>query len=109
MAGAAKPLALVIGVGPGTGAAIARRFSEGGYRVAMLARDADRLSKLEAEIPDAIAMPSILPWVWGWKGAPRAWLMPCAPIYSACLPAIWLGPLSDSRRGLCRTWGLVAA
>jgi NADP-dependent 3-hydroxy acid dehydrogenase YdfG len=56
MAGAAKPLALVTGVGPGTGAAIARRFSEGGYRVAMLACDADRLSTLEADIPDAIAM-----------------------------------------------------
>lgn len=35
-----KPLALVTGVGPGTGAATVRRFAEGGYRVAMLARDA---------------------------------------------------------------------
>ena len=33
-----KPLALVTGVGPGTGASIVRRFAEGGYRVAMLAR-----------------------------------------------------------------------
>jgi NADP-dependent 3-hydroxy acid dehydrogenase YdfG len=52
-----KPLALVTGVGPGTGAAIARRFAEGGYRVAMLARDADRLAALEKEIPDSIAVP----------------------------------------------------
>lgn len=52
-----KPLALVTGVGPGTGAAIARRFAEGGYRVAMLARDAGRLSVLEKEIPDSIAVP----------------------------------------------------
>src|SRR4030095_9496632 len=52
-----KPLALVTGVGPGTGAAIARRFADGGYRVAMLARDAERLSALEAEIPDSIAVP----------------------------------------------------
>jgi short-subunit dehydrogenase len=52
-----KPLALVTGVGPGTGAAVARRFAEGGYRVAMLARDADRLAALEAEIPDSIAAP----------------------------------------------------
>jgi len=44
-------------VGPGTGAAIARRFAEGGYRVAMLARDAERLAALEAEIPDSIAVP----------------------------------------------------
>jgi NADP-dependent 3-hydroxy acid dehydrogenase YdfG len=52
-----KPLAIVTGVGPGTGAAIARRFAEGGYRVAMLARNADRLAALENEIPDSIAVP----------------------------------------------------
>jgi NADP-dependent 3-hydroxy acid dehydrogenase YdfG len=54
---ATKPLALVTGVGPGTGAAVVRRFAEGGYRVAMLARDAGRLEALAAEIPDTIAMP----------------------------------------------------
>lgn len=53
----AKPLALVTGVGPGTGAALARRFAEGGYRVAMLARNAGRLAALEKEIPDSIAVP----------------------------------------------------
>ncbi|HLI64832.1 MAG TPA: SDR family NAD(P)-dependent oxidoreductase, partial [Caulobacteraceae bacterium] len=52
-----KPLAIVTGVGPGTGAAIARRFAAGGYRVAMLARNADRLAALEKEIPDSIAVP----------------------------------------------------
>ena len=52
-----KPLALVTGVGPGTGASVVRRFAAGGYRVAMLARDADRLSALEEEIPDTIAVP----------------------------------------------------
>lgn len=52
-----KPLALVTGVGPGTGSAVARRFSQGGYRVAMLARDSDRLAALEREMPDAIAVP----------------------------------------------------
>jgi short-subunit dehydrogenase len=36
---------------------VARRFAEGGYRVAMLARDADRLAALQAEIPDSIAIP----------------------------------------------------
>lgn len=54
---ASKPLALVTGVGPGTGAAVARRFAAGGYRVAMLARDAGRLEALAAEIPDALALP----------------------------------------------------
>ena len=54
---AAKPLALITGVGPGTGAALVRRFVEGGYRVAMIARDVERLGALEAEIPEAVAMP----------------------------------------------------
>ncbi len=52
-----KPLAVVTGVGPGTGASLVRRFTEGGYRVAMLARDAKRLAALTAEIPDSIAVP----------------------------------------------------
>jgi len=52
-----KPLALVTGVGPGTGAAVVRRFVQGGYRVAMLARDAERLAALERDIPDTIAAP----------------------------------------------------
>jgi short-subunit dehydrogenase len=52
-----KPLAIVTGVGPGTGAAVARRFAEGGYRVAMLARNADRLAVLENQIADSIAVP----------------------------------------------------
>lgn len=57
MSGQARPLALVTGVGPGTGAAVVRRFAKGGYRVAMLARDAERLAALEQEIPDTIAVP----------------------------------------------------
>ena len=55
--GGAKPLALITGVGPGTGASLVRRFAEGGYRVAMMARDTERLSALAAEIPHAIAVP----------------------------------------------------
>jgi NADP-dependent 3-hydroxy acid dehydrogenase YdfG len=50
-------LALVTGVGPGTGASIARRFAAGGYRVAMLARDAQRLREMETEIPGLKAFP----------------------------------------------------
>ncbi|MBD8755408.1 SDR family NAD(P)-dependent oxidoreductase [Pseudomonas coleopterorum] len=57
MSNSNKPLALVTGVGPGTGAAIARRFAESGYRVAMLARNAERLAQLEREIPHSIAVP----------------------------------------------------
>lgn len=52
-----QPVALVTGVGPdeGTGAEIARRFAVGGYRTAMLARDANRLAALEADIENATA------------------------------------------------------
>jgi NAD(P)-dependent dehydrogenase (short-subunit alcohol dehydrogenase family) len=50
-----NPIAVVTGVGPGTGAALVRRFSNGGYRVAMLARNRDRLDKLEREVANAHA------------------------------------------------------
>ncbi len=50
-----KPVALITGVGPGTGAAAARRFAAGGYAVAMLARGVERLDQLAGEIPGAHA------------------------------------------------------
>jgi len=50
-----KPTALITGVGEGTGAALARRFSRGGYKVAMLARNQERLKLLEDEISDSKA------------------------------------------------------
>ncbi len=46
----ADKVCVVAGVGPGTGAALSRRFASGGYRVAMLARDPERLASLEREI-----------------------------------------------------------
>jgi NAD(P)-dependent dehydrogenase (short-subunit alcohol dehydrogenase family) len=52
-----KPLAIITGVGPGTGSAMARRFHDGGYRVAMIARNAERLEKLADELPDSFAAP----------------------------------------------------
>ena len=48
-----KKVALVTGVGPGTGSSIARRFSNGGYKVAMIARDKERLKSLEDELEDS--------------------------------------------------------
>ena len=48
-----QPVCLVTGVGPGTGTAMVRRFHEGGYAVAMLARTKARLDALEAELPSA--------------------------------------------------------
>lgn len=52
-----QPLALVTGVGPGVGTSVVRRFVDGGYRVAMIARNAGRLAGIEAEVPGAFAMP----------------------------------------------------
>ena len=46
----AKPVALVVGVGPGLGAALARRFAKAGMAVAIARRDADKLKVLAAEI-----------------------------------------------------------
>ncbi len=50
-----QPVCLITGVGDGTGAALARRFAAGGYHVAMLARNRDRLEALEKEIANAKA------------------------------------------------------
>jgi short-subunit dehydrogenase len=49
------PVCLITGVGPATGSALVRRFAKGGYRVAMLARNRERLAALEAELPNAKA------------------------------------------------------
>ncbi|MDJ0950394.1 MAG: SDR family NAD(P)-dependent oxidoreductase [Alphaproteobacteria bacterium] len=50
-----QPVCLMTGVGDGTGASLARRFSDGGYRVAMLARKRERLERLENELAGAKA------------------------------------------------------
>ncbi len=45
---------LVAGVGPGLGIAVARRFARDGYRVAMLARSADRLAAMATHAKDRL-------------------------------------------------------
>jgi NAD(P)-dependent dehydrogenase (short-subunit alcohol dehydrogenase family) len=52
-----QPISVISGVGPGTGSALARRFAAGGHRVAMLARNAERLAGLERELPGAKSYP----------------------------------------------------
>ncbi|GIR03879.1 MAG: short-chain dehydrogenase [Rhodospirillaceae bacterium] len=54
-----KPVCLVTGVGPakGTGGEIVKRFAEGGYQVAMLARNTENLKTLEKNIENAVAFP----------------------------------------------------
>jgi len=51
-----KPVCVVIGVGVGNGAAIARKFSENGHKVALLARTLEFTSKLSGELDEAIAI-----------------------------------------------------
>jgi NAD(P)-dependent dehydrogenase (short-subunit alcohol dehydrogenase family) len=46
-----KPVCVVVGVGPGNGAAFARKFVSEGYDVALLARNQDYLKALEQQIP----------------------------------------------------------
>lgn len=51
-----KPIAIVTGVGPGTGSAIVRRFAGKGFRVIALARSPERIRALEQELPDTHAV-----------------------------------------------------
>jgi NAD(P)-dependent dehydrogenase (short-subunit alcohol dehydrogenase family) len=50
-----KPVCAVVGVGPGNGAAFARRFAKGGYAVALLARSTDLTERLASSLGDARA------------------------------------------------------
>lgn len=52
---ATKRVCVVVGVGPGNGAALARRFSREGYRVALLARTTETSGPLAQELEDARA------------------------------------------------------
>ncbi len=45
----------IVGVGPGNGAAFARRFADADHRLALCARSVDYLETLAAELPDARA------------------------------------------------------
>jgi NAD(P)-dependent dehydrogenase (short-subunit alcohol dehydrogenase family) len=49
MARSSKPVAIVVGVGPGLGAALVRRFAKEGMAVALAARQGDRLAGLAKE------------------------------------------------------------
>lgn len=50
-----RPVCVVLGVGPGNGAAIARRFAEDGYQVALLARSRTYTDALAHELANARA------------------------------------------------------
>jgi len=46
-----KPICVVVGIGPGNGSALARRWASEGYRVVLLGRDPARLADWEEKIP----------------------------------------------------------
>ena len=51
--------AVIAGVGPGLGAAVARRFVDEGCRVGLFARSSDYIDELAADLgPDALAVPT---------------------------------------------------
>jgi NAD(P)-dependent dehydrogenase (short-subunit alcohol dehydrogenase family) len=50
-----KPICVVVGVGPGNGSAIARRFAKEGYKIVLLARSKDFTKELAEELSDALA------------------------------------------------------
>ncbi|HYQ17107.1 MAG TPA: SDR family NAD(P)-dependent oxidoreductase [Polyangiaceae bacterium] len=50
-----KPVCVVVGVGPGNGAALAQRFHDEGYAVALLARSSELSAELAQRLGDARA------------------------------------------------------
>jgi len=50
-----KPVSAIVGIGPGNGAALARRFAKEGYAVALIARRTELSDQLAAELADARA------------------------------------------------------
>jgi NAD(P)-dependent dehydrogenase (short-subunit alcohol dehydrogenase family) len=52
---AKRKVCAVVGVGPGNGEALARRFAREGYAVALLARQMELTTRLAGELPDARA------------------------------------------------------
>jgi len=58
-----KPVCALVGIGPGLGAALARRFAEGGYDVLGLARDPAKIASAPGLIPwrgDAADAPALV-------------------------------------------------
>jgi NAD(P)-dependent dehydrogenase (short-subunit alcohol dehydrogenase family) len=50
-----KPVCAVVGIGPGNGASLARRFATEGYAVALLSRRLELSKELASSLPDARA------------------------------------------------------
>ena len=46
-----RPVCAVVGVGPGNGEALARRFAADGYAIALMARRTELTARLAGELP----------------------------------------------------------
>lgn len=75
-----QPLAVIVGAGPGIGLAVARRFHQGGLRVAMVSRPGDPLGQFQAacsglalgaDLARAGALEQALRAIAAWGGAPE--------------------------------------
>lgn len=93
---------LIIGVGPGTGSALVRKFVTSGYQVAMLARDVPRLARLSSEtgvhafpcdVTDVKALDVMLEKVRGSLGSPSVVVHNAVggllATFSRSIPQIW--------------------
>ena len=80
----AEPLAVIVGAGPGIGMAAARRFAQGGFRVAVVSRPSDPVAAFQAELAAlgpalalaadlarADALAEALAAIKGWGGTPE--------------------------------------
>jgi short-subunit dehydrogenase len=58
----AKPLCVVVGVGPKNGASLARRFAQEGYQLALVSRQTSLSLQLAAELADtSTSRPKFVP------------------------------------------------
>src|ERR1017187_6964002 len=48
-----SPLCAIVGMGPGIGRGVARRFAKEGFAIGMISRDPEALRRFEAEIPNS--------------------------------------------------------
>jgi NAD(P)-dependent dehydrogenase (short-subunit alcohol dehydrogenase family) len=85
----AKPLAVIVGAGPGIGLAVARRFAQGGFRVALVCRPTDPLEAFQtaldgpalalgADLAVAGELDRALAAIQAWGGAPDVRVPPAS-------------------------------
>ncbi len=112
-----RPHCMVIGVGIGTGIACARRFGAGGYRVAMIARNAARLEGFAEAVEGGVPYAADIADLDGFRAALRRAVAELGPprvvVYNAALatfaPFAELDPTDLERNFRVNTSGLLVA